>query len=148
MTVKEYLGQGYRLEQRIRLSQLELEQLRELAKTVSAVGFDEHYNASKNISAPFEKTLMKVMEMEEQERRMLEDLLQFKKELKTIIHSIENKDERLVMYYRYCSNMRWTDIADKLGWDARTIKRWHNKAIAKISIPDNPTIMDKYLKKN
>lgn len=148
MTVKEYLGQGYRLEQRIRLSQLELEQLRELAKTVSAVGFDEHYNASKNISAPFEKTLMKVMEMEEQERRMLEDLLQFKEELKTIIHSIENKDERLVMYYRYCSNMRWTDIADKLGWDARTIKRWHNKAIAKITIPDNPTIIDKYLKKN
>ena len=127
MTVKEYLGQGYRLEQRIYLSRLELEQLRELAKTVSAVGYDEHFNASRSM--------------------MLENLLQFKKELKTIISSIENKDERLVMYYRYCSNMRWTDIADRLGWDARTIKRWHNKAIAKISIPDNPTIVDENLKK-
>ena len=56
MTVKEYLGQGYRLEQRIYLSQLELEQLRELAKTVSAVGYDEHFNASRSTSAPFEKT--------------------------------------------------------------------------------------------
>ena len=72
MTVKEYLGQGYRLEQRIYLSQLELEQLRELAKTVSAVGYDEHFNASRSTSAPFEKTLMKIMEMEEQERMMLE----------------------------------------------------------------------------
>ena len=97
MTVKEYLGQGYRLEQRIHLSQLELQQLRELAKTVSAVGFEEHYNASRSTSAPFEKTLMKIMEMEEQERMMLEDLLRFKQELKIIINSIENKDERLVM---------------------------------------------------
>lgn len=148
MTVKEYLGQGYRLEQRIHLSQLELEQLRDLAKTVSAVGFEEHFNATRNTSAPFENTLMKIMEMEEQERMMIEELLQFKKELKTIIGGIENKDERLVMYYRYCSNMRWTDIADRLGWDARTIKRWHNKAIAKIIIPDNPTIIDENLKNN
>jgi hypothetical protein len=43
--------------------------------------------------------------------------------------------------------MRWTQIADTLGWDARTIKRWHNKAIAKIVIPENPTIIDKNLKK-
>ena len=146
MTVKEYLNQGYLLEQRIHLSQLELEQLRELATTISAVGFEEHYNATRNTDAPFEKTLMKIMKMEEEERQMLEKLLDFKKELKSIIRSIENKDERLVMYYRYCCSMRWPDIADKLGWDARTIKRWHNKAIAKISIPENPTIIDENLK--
>lgn len=147
MTVKEYLGQGYRLEQRIHLSQLELEQLRELATTVSAIGFEEHFNATRNTEASFEKTIMKIMEMEEHERVMLVELLKFKEELKSIIENIENKDERLVMYYRYCYNMRWTDIADKLGWDARTIKRWHNKAMAKIKIPDNPTIIDENLKK-
>lgn len=148
MTVKEYLGQGYRLEQRIHLSQLELEQLRELATTVSAIGFEEHFNATRNTEASFEKTIMKIMEMEEHERMLLVELLKFKEELKSIIADIENKDERLVMYYRYCQNMRWTDIADKLGWDARTIKRWHNKAMAKIKIPDNPTIIDENLKKN
>lgn len=148
MTLKEYLGQGYRLEQRIHLSQLELEQLRELAATVSGIGFEEHYNATRNTDAPFEKTLMKIMEMEEQERVLLEKLLEFKQEIKAIIDGIENKDERLVMYYRYCHSMRWTDIAAKLGWDARTIKRWHNKAMARIQIPDNPTIIDENLKKN
>lgn len=148
MTVKEYLGQGYRLEQRIHFSQLELEQLRELATTVSAIGFEEHFNATRNTEASFEKTIMKIMEMEEHERMLLVELLKFKEELKSIIADIENKDERLVMYYRYCQNMRWTDIADKLGWDARTIKRWHNKAMAKIKIPDNPTIIDENLKKN
>lgn len=142
MTVKEYLSQSYRLEQRIELCRLEIEQLRELVTAIRSVGFEEHYNATRNTSAQFEKTLIKIMEMEEKERIMLETLLTFKEELKSIINSIENKDERLVLHYRYCYCMMWTQIADKLGWDARTIKRWHNKALAKISLPDNPTVID------
>ena len=148
MTVKEYLSQAYRLEQRIHLSQLELEQLRELMVSVSAISSGENYNATRNTDAPFEKVLFKVMEMEEKEGIMLDELLAFKKELKTVIDAIENKDERLVMHYRYFCNMKWKQIADTLGWDARTIKRWHNKAIAKIVIPENPTIIDKNLKKS
>ena len=142
MTVKEYLSQSYRLEQRIELCRLEIEQLRELVTAIRSAGFEEHYNATRNTSSQFEKILMKIMEMEEKERIMLETLLAFKEELKSIINSIENKDERLVLHYRYCYCMMWTQIADKLGWDARTIKRWHNKAIAKISLPDNPTVID------
>lgn len=142
MTVKEYLSQSYRLKQRIEICRLEIEQLRELVTAIRAVGFEEHYNSTRNTSAQFEKTLMKIMEMEEKERIMLETLLAFKEELKSIINSIENKDERLVLHYRYCYCMMWTQIADKLGWDARTIKRWHNKAIAKISLPVNPTVID------
>lgn len=142
MTVKEYLSQSYRLEQRIELCRLEIEQLRELVTAIRSVGFEEHYNATRNTSSQFEKILMKILEMEEKEGIMLETLLTFKEELKSIINSIENKDERLVLYYRYCYCMMWTQIADKLGWDARTIKRWHNKALTKISLPDNPTVID------
>ena len=142
MTVKEYLSQSYRLEHRIELCRLEIEQLRELVTAIRSAGFEEHYNATRNTSSQFEKILMKIMEMEEKEGIMLETLLTFKEELKSIINSIENKDERLVLYYRYCYCMMWTQIADKLGWDARTIKRWHNKALTKISLPDNPTVID------
>ena len=91
MTVKEYLSQAYRLEQRIHLSQLELEQLKELMVSVSAISSGENYNATRNTDAPFEKVLFKVMEMEEKEGIMLDELLAFKKELKTVIDAIENK---------------------------------------------------------
>lgn len=148
MTVKEYLSQGYRLEQRIHLSQLELEQLNELAGSISAVGYEEKYSASKSTDAPFERVLFKIMEMQEQESRMLEELLAFKKELKEIIDGIENKDERLVMHYRYLCDMKWTQIADRLEWDARTIKRWHSKAVSKLILPENPTVIDRNLLKN
>lgn len=147
MTVKEYLNQAYRLEQRINLSQLEIERLNELATSISGVGYGEKVMTSKSTDASFEKIIIRIMEMEEKEGVMLDELLAFKNELKSVIEAIENKDERLVMHYRYFCNMRWTQIADKLECDARTIKRWHNKAIAKIRIPDNPTIIDKNLKK-
>lgn len=147
MTVKEYLNQAYRLEQRINLSQMEIEKLNELATSISGIGYGEKVSGSKSTDAPFEKIIMRIMEMEEKEGVMLGELLAFKKELKSVIDSVENKDERLVMHYRYFCNMRWTQIADKLECDARTIKRWHNKALAKIRIPDNPTIIDKNLKK-
>ena len=148
MTVKEYLSQGYRLENRIRLVQEEIEQLNELAVSISAVGYGEKYSAGRNTASPFERVLLKIMEMQEQESCMLEELLAFKKELKEIIDGIENKDERLVMHYRYLCDMKWTQIADRLEWDARTIKRWHSKAAAKISLPENPTVIDKNLLKN
>lgn len=147
MTVKEYLSQSYRLEQRIELCRMEIEKLRELATSICPVGLEEHFNASRNTDAPFEKTMIKIVDMEEKERRMIDALLSFKEELKNIINAIESKDERLVMYYRYCNSMLWTQIADKLGCDARTVKRWHNKAIAKIVLPSNPTIIDEKLKK-
>ena len=43
MTAREYLGQAYRLEQRIRLKKEELENLRTLSVSVGSPGFDEHY---------------------------------------------------------------------------------------------------------
>ena len=147
MTVKEYLSQGYRLEQRIKMHQDEIEGLKALATSVGSPGFNENHNATKSTAAPFEKTLLRIMEMEKEHAEMLDKLLTFKRELMLIFEEIQNKDERLVLYYRYIHNMRWTDIADKLGWDPRTIKRWHNKAMAKVVIPDNPTIIDNFLLK-
>jgi methylphosphotriester-DNA--protein-cysteine methyltransferase len=44
MTPKAYLNQAYRLEQRIRLDQEELNNLRDLASDVGSPGFEEHYN--------------------------------------------------------------------------------------------------------
>ena len=40
MTAKEYLGQAYRLENKIRLQQRRIAELRELATSVSSPGFE------------------------------------------------------------------------------------------------------------
>ena len=48
MTVKEYLGQAYLLDNRINSDTKELEELRLMSQTISSPGFEEHYNASRN----------------------------------------------------------------------------------------------------
>lgn len=52
MTPKAYLNQAYRLEQRIRLDQDEINNLRALASDVGSPGFDEHYNPNTPTDAP------------------------------------------------------------------------------------------------
>lgn len=148
MRVKDYLQQGYRLEHRIRLVQAEIEELRELSTSVSSPGFEEHHNASRNTDAPYEKLILKIVSLEEKQAAMLEKLLSFKAELTEVIDSLEDKDERLVIHFRYIGNKTWVEIGDKLGWDARTVRRWHNKALAHLVLPETPTIIDKNLQEN
>lgn len=148
MTVKEYLGQGYRLEQRIRLAKAEIEELREMTVSISSPGFEEHFNPNRSTEAPYEKVLCKIMEMEQEQAQRLHDLLVFKQELISVINTLDDKDERLILHYRYICNMNWVQIGEHLGWDARTVRRWHNKAIAHVTMPENPVVVDSFLRKN
>lgn len=142
MTVKEYLAQGYRLEHRIKLVQAEIEELRELSTSISSPGFEEHFSSSRNTDAPFEKVLLKIMELEQTYADTLSMLLAFKEELSGVINAVPDIDERLVLHYRYICNNSWVTIGEKLGWDERTIRRWHNKALSHITLPENITMIE------
>lgn len=53
MTVKEYLHQAYRLDQRIKSDTMEAQNLREMAGSVSAIQYDkDRVQASRNTEAP------------------------------------------------------------------------------------------------
>lgn len=142
MTVKEYLNQGYRLEHRIKLVQAEIEELRELSTSISSPGFEEHFSASRNTESPFERVLIKICTLQEKQAEALEKLLNFKAELISVINAVGDKDERLVLRYRYLGNKTWVEIGDLIGWDERTIRRIHNKALPHIVLPENPIIID------
>lgn len=142
MTAKEYLSQGYRLEQRIKALGQEIEELRLLSVSVGSPGFEEHYNPNRPTEAPFVRVLNKIMDMEAKQADLLERLISFKEELCQVIDSVQDNDEHLVLRYRYLSNMTWVDIGDELGWDERTIRRIHNRALAHVVMPEHPTIVD------
>lgn len=145
MTAKEYLSQGYRLEQRIRLVREEIDNLQELAGSVSSPGFEEHYNATRNTEAPFVRTIYKIMELEDKQNGLLNQLLEFKQEMCSVIDSVDDLNERMVLYYRYIGNDSWQDIGKRLFVDERTVRRWHNKALAHVVLPENPMILEKRL---
>lgn len=145
MTAKEYLSQGYRLEQRIRLVREEIDNLQELAGSVSSPGFEEHYNATRNTEAPFIRTIYKIMELEDRQNSLLNQLLEFKQEMCEVIGSVDDLNERMVLYYRYIGNESWQDIGKRLFVDERTVRRWHNKALSHVVLPENPMVLEKKL---
>ena len=148
MTVKEYLMQGYRLNNRIKIYEEEIGRLRELAATAGGISYNsEHTNPNKNTKSPFEALLLEIIEMEQELSEMLRVLILFKRELLGFEELIENKDERLVIHYRYVDNLSFQEIGDKLCADRHTVKRWHDRALSRMQLPANPTVIDRKLLK-
>lgn len=137
MTVKEYLGQAYLLDNRINSDTKELEELRIMSQTISSPGFEEHYNASKNTDAPYIRTLEKILDMESKILEEMNLLMALKQQIRDVISRVEKPEHQMIMRYRYIHNYSWSKIGDKLCADITTVQRWHNKAITKIKLPEN-----------
>ncbi|MCI6061797.1 MAG: DUF1492 domain-containing protein [Dorea sp.] len=137
MTVKEYLNQAYLLDQRIHSHTIECEELKAMAESISSPGFEEHFNASKNTDAPYIRTLEKLWEMEEKVLREQERLICLKAQIREVIAQVDKSEQQAVLRFRYIHNYSWPMIADELGVDRGTVQRWHNKAVAKIILPEN-----------
>lgn len=138
MTAKEYLRQAYRLDQKISSDLEEVASLREMSASVSSPQLTERVQTSKNTDAPFVRALEKIMDLEERINKEIELLMELKKEIRVVITTVEDTDERMVLKYRYVHNYTWEQIGNELHADARTVRRWHGKALQHVIMPENP----------
>ncbi len=60
MKVKEYLGQAYRLDQRINSDIEELGKLREMSNSISSPTWEERVQTSRNTDAPFVRAFLRL----------------------------------------------------------------------------------------
>lgn len=133
---------AYRLDQRIKSDTMEAQNLREMAGSVSAIQYDkDRVQASRNTEAPFVRTLEKLWTLEKKIAGELEMLSDLKKQIREVIEAVPDTDERMVLKYRYIHNYTWEQIGMELCADARTIRRWHGKALLHVTLPDNPIII-------
>lgn len=138
MTTKEYLHQAYRLDKKINSDIAELAMLQEMAGSISSPQLGERVQTSKNNDAPFVKAIEKIFELEELINEEIDAFVDLKREIRGVIETVGNTDEQMVLRYRYIHNKTWEAIADELYVDARTVRRWHNKALAHVVLPKNP----------
>ena len=137
MTVKEYLHQAYRLDHRINSDIAEMERLREMACSVGSPGFEEHYNPNRSTDAPFVKSLEKVWELQKKIDDEIDRLVDLKEQMRSVIGSVPDIDEQLVLRYRYIHNYTWERIGDELNADRTTIYRWQGSALKNVTLPKN-----------
>lgn len=136
MTAKEYLQQAYRLNELIDSDVHELERLRDLAGRISSPNFGERVQSSRNLDAPFVKYLGDIMEMEEKIQKELCRLVVLKKQILAVLESVADREERLLLTYRYLNNESWEQIAEDLSVSMSTVHRIHASALRNFSVPN------------
>ncbi len=138
MTVKEYFYQAYRLDQRINSNLEEVTALREMSSSVSSPLLTERVQTSRKCDAPFVRCIEKIIDLEEKINKEIDLLVELKKEIRGVISTVEDTDERLVLKYRYIHNYTWEQIGNELHADSRTVRRWHGSALQHVRLPENP----------
>ena len=141
MKVKDYLKQAYRLDHRIDSDIEELGKLRSMAASISSPTLGERVQTSKKREAPFEKTIMKIVDVEHKIDEEIDLLVDLKTQMREVIQAVEDVDEQLVLRYRYIHNMTWDEISDELAADNSTVRRWHGHALLHVKLPENPIII-------
>ena len=138
MTAKEYLLQAHYLDIRIDSKLKELTELRSLAmKVTSAYSNTPHTITPDNHR--LEKILTSIADLESEIDEDIDKLVSIKKEIKSVIGEVKSVKFRTLLEMRYLSQMTWEQIAVKLGYDSRYIRKMHGWALQKIVVPEKKT---------
>lgn len=137
MTIKEYLQQAYRLDQRISSNIEEVSRLRQIAQSVRSPSLEQHYDPNRPTEAAFAKCLIRLYELEEKINDEVDKLVDLKVQIHDAIDKVPNTDDQMVLRYRYLHNETWEHIGEILHADESTVRRWHHRALHSIKLPED-----------
>ena len=140
MTAKDYLGQAYRLDQRINNKLEQVSSLHELAIKATSTITDMPRAATPNTHS-MEDIICKIVGLENEINAEIDRYIDLKKEIQLVIDTVPNLDERMVLIYRYIHNLTWSKIGQEFNADERTVRRWHQLALNHLIVPRIPTVI-------
>lgn len=134
MTAKEHLGQAYRLDQRINSKIEQVASLNELATkcTSSLTGMPRNPNRASSTMAD---AVAKIIDLQAEINRDIDRLVDLKREIVSVIKSIDNLEYQTLLEKRYLCFLTWEQIAVDMGYDLRYLHKLHNRALLKVEIP-------------
>ncbi len=128
MTVKEYLLSVKDLDRQIDADLYELSQLRLMRGSVSAIDYaKDRVQVSPENS--LENSVIKIVSLEEKINQEIDEFVDKKNEIKNKILVLKNRDEQLVLQYRYLCFMSLERIAVEMNYSYRQITRVHGRAL-------------------
>ena len=137
MTAKEYLNQARHLDALINCRLREIDYWKDLSSGVSGMRFDGMpHSPNRPTEAPFVRCLEKTDEIQRSVEEKTTYLVRLKEEINTAIDKLENRDEQLVLRYRYLDDCTWEEISRMLNVSLRTVHRIHGSALQNFSVPD------------
>ena len=137
MTIRDYLSQAYRLDQRIDSNIREVSTLRKMMGSISSPVLGDRVQTSRPAEAPFVRSIEKIMLLEEKINAEIDLLVDLKEQIRGVIAAVPDTDERMVLSYRYVHNLTWEQISDELNESVSTGKRRHKSALDHAVLPEN-----------
>ena len=141
MTVTEYLGQAYKLDERIQSHLEELSSLRETATGLSSPAFGERVQSSASGEAAFVKAIERIIQFEDKINAEIDLLVALKEQTHETIATVEDPREKMILRSRYIDGKSEKYIAAVLDVDVRTARRLHKRALEHVVLPENPIIV-------
>lgn len=134
MKAKDYLGQAFRLDQRINSKIEQVQSLNDLAVkcTSTITGMPGNPNRGKDSIGDI---ITKIVALQEEINRDIDALVDLKAEIYSVIRAIDNVECQTLLELRYLSFMRWEEIAVELNYGMENVYRLHRKALNLVSIP-------------
>ena len=128
MTAKEFLGQAYRLDQRINSKLQQIDSLRGLTQKVTQSYDNEVVSRTRNVSS-LEDAIIRLMEAEDQLNMQIDQLVDTKIEIGKLIDMVHNESYRLLLEKRYLCFLSWDQIAAEMHYSRRWVLNKHERAL-------------------
>ena len=134
MTVKEYLGQAYRLDQRINSKLEQVASLNELATKCTSMltGMPRNPNRATSTMA---NAVGKIVDLQAEINRDIDRLVDLKREMVTLIKAVSNPEYQTLLELRYLCFKTWEQISVDMGYSIQHIYRLREKAYDEIHVP-------------
>lgn len=142
MDAKTYLGQAYRIDQRINSKLEQIVALRELATKATSTLNDTSVSGSRNLQS-MEGIIAKMIDMEDEIKRDIDTLVDLKREFVTIIKKINNPEYQTLLELRYLCFKTWEQIAVDMGYSLQHIFRIHAKALKDVVLSKEESKCDR-----
>lgn len=131
MTIKEYLSQAYRIDQRINSKLEQVQSLRELAEKATSTLNDTPCSGTGN-KQKIESVVVKIIDLEHEIDEEIDRLVDLKKDIVSLIKRVKNPEYQTLLELRYLCFRTWEQIAVAMSYDLSWVHRLHNKALGKI----------------
>ena len=134
MAVKEYLGQAYRLDQRINSKLEQVASINELATkcTSTLTGMPRNPNRGTSTMAD---AVGKIVDLQAEINRDIDRLVDLKREMVSLIKAVDNTEYQTLLELRYLCFKTWEQISVDMGYSIQHIYRLREKAYDEIRVP-------------
>ena len=135
MTAKEYLGQAYRLDQRINSKLEQVMSLRDLATKATSTLSDVAPSGTRNVHR-MEDIIVKIVDLENEINRDIDNLVDLKREMVSVIKAVTDPEQQTILELRYLCFKSWEQIAVDMNYSIQHVYRLRDRAYEEIVPPD------------